>query len=169
MAKKTEEGGWDSPENEVASSWVKFNVPFLDEDGGQNPAADKILGTLVAKKKVKSTLQGKEGTDAMVYELKGDEGSYHTLDERKKVVEPAVRVESGAFYSVGGTVVIDRQMQNVRVGQKVGLKYIEEKPSKTKGFAPAKIVKVYTPKDADGNPLMDEEFLKQAELDSFGL
>mgnify|MGYP003394532847 CR=1 FL=1 len=155
MAKKTE--SWDSDENVVASNWVKFNVPL----------EDKIMGTLVSKKQIVSTLPDANGKKVWVYELKGDEGSYHTLDEKKKVVEPAVDVGAGSFYSVGGTKVIDQGMQNILIGQKVGLKFIEEVASKTKGFAPAKIVKVYAPKGEDGSPLMDDEFLQQRAVEEY--
>ncbi len=153
----TKETSWDAPENEVQSTWVKFNVPM----------EDKIMGTLIAKRQINSTIPGKEGTKTNVYDLKADTGSYHVLDDKKKVVETPVVVEPGSFYSIGGTNVIDRQMQNIRVGQKIGFKFIEEKPSKTKGFAPAKIIRVYTPKGEDGNALMDDEFLKQQELENF--
>lgn len=144
-------------ENEVQSNWVKFNVPL----------EDKIFGTLIARRKMKSTMAGKEGTMVMVYDIKGDLGSYHRLDELKKLIEEPVIVEPNSFHSVGGTAVIDRQMQNIKVGQKVGFKYIEEKPSKQKGFAPAKIVKVYAPKNEDGTPKMDEEFLRQQAVENF--
>ncbi len=148
---------WDSESNEVQSNWVKFNVPMVD----------KFFGTLILKRKMKSTIPGQEGKEVNVYDFKGEEGQYHVLDEKKKVVEEAVVVEPGAFYSVGGTAVIDRQMQNVKVGQKIGMKFIEEKPSKTKGFAPAKVVKIYAPKKEDGSPVMDEEFLTQAANENF--
>lgn len=140
---------WDSEDNAVASNWVKFNVPV----------EDKIFGTLIAKRQMKSTIPGQEGKMVNIYELKADMGAFHVLDEKKKVVDEPVTVQPGEFYSVGGTAVIDRQMQNIKRGQKVGFKFIEERPSKTKGFAPAKIVKVFAPKNDDGSYLMDEEWL----------
>lgn len=154
----TKEKGWDSAENEVQSNWVKFNVPMQD----------KIFGTLIAKRSVASTMKGKEGEKNMVYDLKADEGVYHALDDSKKLIDEPIEVIAGGFYSVGGTNIIDRQMKNIIIGQKVGLKFIEEMPSKTKGFAPAKIIKVYAPKTADGTgPLMDTEFLATQSLDNY--
>ena len=154
----TKKSGWDSSENEVQSNWVKFNVPL----------EDKIFGTLIEKRSVTSTMKDKEGQKSMAYDIKADEGSYHTLDDKKKVVEPAVEVVADGIYSVGGTNVIDRQMKNIRIGQKIGLKYIEDQPSKTKGWSPAKIIKVYAPKNEEGTgPLMDEPFMTQYELDHF--
>jgi len=151
------EKGWDDEENEVQSNWAKFNVPL----------EDKIFGTLISKKQTKSNLPGSEGKLVNVYDIKADEGLFHVLDEKKKVVPEAVKINANEIYSVGGTVVIDRQMTNIQVGQKIGLKFIEEKPSKTKGFAPAKIIKVYAPKNEDGTPQMDEEFLAKKEVQEF--
>lgn len=148
---------WDSEENEVQSNWVKFNVPL----------EDKIFGTLVAKRQIKSTMQGKEGELQWVYDIKGDSGSYHTLDDKKKIVEPAVVVEAGGYYTVAGKPQIDRQMQNIHRGQKVGFKFIDETPAKTKGFNPSKNVKVYAPKNDDGTPMMDVEFLNAENLANF--
>lgn len=144
--------------NEVQSNWWKANVPL----------EDKIAGTLIAKRKIKSMLPGKEDEMVWVYDLKADTGSYHVLDDKKKVIDEAITVQSGEFYSIGGKPQIDRQMQNIVVGQKVGFKFIDEIPSKTKGFAPSKNIKVYAPKNAAGDgPLMDEEFLAQQRLDDF--
>ncbi len=143
-----------SDDNVVASNWMKFNVPL----------EDKIFGTLIAKKTRKSNLPGKEGTLENYYEMKADYGSFHQVDEVKKVIAEPVTINSGDYYSIGGNSVIDRQMTNIKVGQKIGLKFIEKKPSKTKGFAPAKIIKVFAPKNDDNTYKMDEEFL--AERDS---
>ena len=104
--------------------------------------------------------QGRQDLRNHVYELKADYGSFHKIDETKKVIPEAVEVNENEIWSIGGTAVIDRQMKNIRVGQKIGLKFIEEKPAKTKGFAPAKIIKVYAPKNEDGTPQMDQEWLE---------
>lgn len=151
------EQSWDVPENEVQSNWVKFNVPMVD----------KIKGTIISKEQVLSKMPGQEGKKVWNYEMRADEGIYHAVDETKKVIEPGIEVVAGGFYSIGGTTVLDKQMKNVQVGQKVGLKYIEDQPSKTKGFAPAKIIKVYVLKNEDGTPLMDVEFLNQQAVENF--
>lgn len=157
MAKK-ESGSWDDASNEVVSSWMKWNVPM----------EDKVFGTLIEKRSMKSTLPGAEGKLVNVYEMKVDMGSFHVLDDKKKVVDEPVVLNEGDFLSVGGTAVIDRQMQNAKVGQKIGMKFIEEKASKTKGFAPAKIVKVYMPKDeSTGDYQMDEAFLAEKTVENF--
>jgi len=148
---------WDSKENEVTSNWVKFNVPM----------EDKILGTLIAKRKMKSQIPGKENEDVMVYELKADTGSFHNTDESKKVIPEPITINAGEIWSVGGKNSIDVQMRNVNIGQKVGFKFMDEKPSKTKGFAPAKNIKVFTPKNDDGSYQMDDEFINQQNLENF--
>lgn len=146
MSKKENES-WDSPENEVQSNWMKFNVPM----------EDKIFGVLLSKEQVTSQMQGREGQKVWRYDIKATERtSFHKLDENLKLVEEAIVIEPGDIYSVGGTAVIDRQMKNIRIGQMIGLKFIEEVPAKVKGHHPAKIVKVFAPKNPDGSPLMDD-------------
>lgn len=147
----TNEGGWDSKDNEVQSNFVKFNVPM----------EDKILGTLTAKREMKSTIPGREGEMVNIYDLKVDQGTFHETDDNKVVIPEPVVIDPGSMYSVGGKPQIDRQMTNVKVGQKVGFKFIELIPSKTKGFAPAKSIKVYTPKNDDGSYQMDSEWIEQ--------
>ncbi len=79
----------------------------------------------------------------------------------KKVIPEAIVIEPGSFWTIGGKTGIDAQMRNIKVGQKIGLKFIDEKPSKTKGFAAAKNIKVYAPKNDDGMYQMDDEFLAE--------
>lgn len=158
MAKAKTADKWDDESNAIPSNWMKFNVSAADDVEN----ADKIFGTLVSKRQIKSTMQGKEGEMVNVYEIKASkETTFHVVDEKKKLVAEPIMINVGDVYSVGGTKVIDNQMRNVKVGQMIGLKFVEEQPSKTKGFAPAKIVKVFAPKNEDGSPQMDEEFLKE--------
>lgn len=135
--------------NVVVSNWVKWNV--IGED--------KIMGTLTGKREMKSSIPGKEGDLVNIYDIKADYGSFHVTDDAKVVVPEPIAISEGENYSVGGNNIIDRQMRNIKIGQKVGLKYTEQVPSKTKGFAPAKIIKVYTPKNEDGTFKMDTEWL----------
>jgi hypothetical protein len=159
----TAKDNWDDTSNEVQSNWVKFYVPM----------EDKILGTLIAKRTMKSAIPGKENEDVNVYELKADQGSFHNVDETKKVIPEAITINAGEVWSVGGKNSIDVQMRNIKVGQKVGFKFLDEKASKTKGFAPAKNIKVYAPKNDDGTPQMDAEWLEEqntpdAQFDAMG-
>jgi hypothetical protein len=147
MTKKT--SAWDDEGNEVQSNWVKFNVPL----------EDKIFGTLISKRQMKSMIPGKEGELVWVYEMKADSGSFHETDDKKVVVPEPIVIEADQIFSVGGKVGIDTQMRNIKLGQKIGFKFIDEKPSKTKGFAPAKNIRVYAPKGDDNQPLMDTEWI----------
>ncbi len=152
--KKTD--SWDNEENEVESNWVKFNVSEETAPG----AADKVFGTLIGKRQTKSQMQGKEGEMQNVYDLKADMGQFHALDEKKKIIEEPVIIEAGSFWSIGGKPALDAQMRNIKVGQKIGFKFIDEKAAKTKGWNAAKSIRVYAPKNADNTgPLMDEEFM----------
>ena len=147
MSKKD---NWDDEANEVKSQWVKFNVPM----------EDKIFGTLLTKRQMKSTIPGKEGELVWVYELKAENGSFHEVDENKVVIPTPVVVNAEEVWSVGGKNSVDVQMRNIKIGQKVGLKFIDTQPSKTKGFAPAKNIRVYAPKNEDGTPVMDTAWLE---------
>jgi hypothetical protein len=142
---------WDNETNEVSSNWVKFYVPM----------EDKVFGTLIAKRTMKSIIPGKESEDVNVYELKTDVGSFHNVDDKKVVIPEPVTINAGEIWSVGGKNSIDVQMRNIKIGQKIGFKFLDEKPSKTKGFAPAKNIKVYAPKNDDGSVKMDTEWLEE--------
>lgn len=137
--------------NIVSSNWIKFNV--IEED--------KVMGTLTAVRTMKSSIPGHENEMVKVYDLKVDYGSFHVQDDNKVVVPEPIVINEGEIYSIGGKDSIDRQMTNVKIGQKVGFKFVEQVPSKTKGFAPAKIIRVFTPKNDDGSYKMDEAFLEE--------
>lgn len=137
--------------NAVVSNWLKWNVP----------QEDKVMGTLMAKRTMKSSIPGREGELVNIYDLKADYGSFHILDDNKVLVPEPVVIEPESIWSIGGTNIIDRQMTNIKVGQKVGLKFTEQVPSKTKGFAPAKIIKVFTPKNDDGSHKMDTKWIEE--------
>ena len=147
--KNTAKTSWDDEKNEVQTNWMKFNVP----------GEDRIFGTLIAKNQIKSMIPGKEGELVNVYQIQAEEGLTHRLDDNKEVIDDPIEIGDGDIWSVGGTIVIDRQMQNIRLGQIIGLKFIGKKASKTKGFAPAKIIKVYAPRDPNGSSLMDQEWV----------
>lgn len=153
MSKNT---SWDAPENEAQNNFVSW---------GQ--IGDFVLGTLVGTKEVKSTLPDKEGEMQKVYEVKVKECSYHILDDKKRVIEEPIVPGEGDLVSVGGRKSIDSRMARVKLGQVFGLKFTEELPAKTKGYNPTKVIRVFTPKDAKGSVLMDQEWIdsQKDELD----
>jgi hypothetical protein len=119
---------WEEGGQEVASQTVTFGKP-----------GDFIKGTYTGSKPVQTSLG-----QTVLYELKGIVGSFHNVDNKKNPVEPAVEVVAGAFYNVwrgkeGSN--IEGLFKKSRLGDIVSLQFKEEKESKTKGYAPFKIMK----------------------------
>jgi hypothetical protein len=112
------------PENEMKSNFVTWGAP-----------GDYFVGTLMTKRQVENNISGKTEMQT-IYEFKIAEGTFHTLDEKKNPVMPAVILSKDEVYNVGGKLAIDQQMRNIKIGSVVGMKFIEEKPSKTKGYNP---------------------------------
>lgn len=132
-----------STENEVKSNFISWGKP-----------GDFIVGTLASTREVENNLPGKPaGEMQTIYEFKALDGSFHVLDDRKQPVADATIVKAGEFWNVGGKKGIDAQMRNIKIGQVLGMKFMEEIPSKTKGFNPTKVVKIFT------TGKMDTDFL----------
>lgn len=143
---------WDDDSNEATNNFLSW---------GQE--GDFILGALLSAKQVPSTLPDKKGEMQWVYEFKVRECSYHILDEKKRIVPEAVEPESGEIISVGGRKTIDSRLARAKIGQIVGLKFVEELPAKTRGYNPTKLIKVFTPKGRDGEFEFDEDVVKSNE------
>lgn len=115
---------------EVKSQWIKWGKP-----------GDWIRGTLTDVREMDSNLPGKTGK-VKVYEFLALAGSFHDLDAKKNPVETPTVLEKGTIWTVGGKAGIDNQMRNVKIGQQFGMRFTEEKPAKTKGFNPIKVIKI---------------------------
>lgn len=154
-SKKT---SWDDESNEAANNFVSW---------GQ--VGDFVYGTLIGIREVKSTLPDRAGEMQKIYDFKVKECEYHTLDDKKRVNEEAVVCKDGDIVSVGGRSSIDSRMARSKTGQIVGLKFVEEIPSKTKGYNATKAIRVFFPKNPDGTLEVDQPWLdSQAdELDTF--
>lgn len=100
----------------------------------KNKIGDKIEGTLVDKRIQQNQLSGK---DQSIYELK---------------------LSNGEYWNVGGSIAIDAQMRQVKLGQIVGFEFIEERPSKKSGLNPTKVIQVW----ADPK-IVDEEWIRERE------
>ena len=124
--------------NAVKSSWVKWTV-----------VGDFITGVLAGVRERKSTLPGKENEMQKVYEVIASAGQWHDTDEKKNPVKPPVKILAGESWFVGGRQGLDQQMSRIRIGQKIGIKFCEEVPAKTKGFNALKIVRVFTKGEID--------------------
>lgn len=120
---------WEEGGTEVASQAVTFGKP-----------GDFIKGTFTGSKHVDTNLG-----PTVLYELKGDVGTYHNVDGKKNPIEPAVTVVKGVFYNVWrgkeGSA-IDDLFKKAKLGDVVAIQFKEEKESKTKGYAPFKVYKV---------------------------
>lgn len=149
-------GAWDSEENEAQNNFLKWG-----------DVGDFILGTLVAKKQVPSTLEDRKGEMQWVYEIKVREGEYHEMDKNKAPTGDAIVLNEGDIISVGGRSMYDSRMARVKIGQIVGLKFTELLPAKSKSKSDTKMIKTYLPKGDDGEFEMDTEFLQQREADAF--
>ena len=115
---------------EVPSNWMQWGK-----------VGDWIKGTLVSKRTVMNTLKEEEQT---VYEILVDSGSYHNIDDNKKVAETPTVPSKGSYFNIGGKLAIDSQMRNVVPGTIVAMRFAEETPSKIKGYNPTKVIKVLT-------------------------
>ena len=131
-----------SEDNEVKSSWIQWGKP-----------GDNIIGTLVARYEKPNTLSEKKEMQA-VYEIKVVSGEYHALENKVAVATPT-KITADEIWNVGGKSGLDAQMRNVKIGQILGIKFMEEIPNEKKGFNAIKQLKVYT----EGK--MDEEWLKE--------
>lgn len=130
-------------ENEMKSSFVSWGAP-----------GDYFVGTLMSKREVENQLSDKHEMQT-IYEFKMQEGTFHTLDAKKNPVEPAVIINKDEVWNVGGKAAVDQQMRNIKIGSVVGMKFIEEREAKQKGYNPTKVIKVYFTGETD------TEFLKQ--------
>lgn len=110
---------------------------------------DYISGTKVGQRSGVSTKFG-ENT---IYEVKAESGVFHTKEGEK------VELKAGDVWGVWGrNDIFDAQMNRMQIGQKLGLKFTESKPSSMGNDA--KIVKVYTTGE------MDTEWLESQPLDA---
>jgi hypothetical protein len=134
-----------SEDNEVKSAWVTWGKP-----------GDHVMGTLIARYERENSISGKTEMQ-MIYEIKASKGQFHPLkqDDNGNYVPEAepVIINAEEVYNVGGKPAIDSQMRNVKIGQIIGMKFVESVPAKEKGRYPTKVVKIYT------QGLMDDEFL----------
>lgn len=133
----------------VSNNWVKFSV-----------VGDNIFGTLVAVREAYSTLPDKKNELQKNYEIKAAGGEFHDT-KNKKIIEPAVKIQPGEFWFVGGGFMIDGALRNVKIGTKIAIKFTGEKPNKISGYDALKIKNVWVKKGKDGLPEMDEEFLAE--------
>lgn len=109
---------------EVKAKYFKLGKP-----------GDYIRGTYIELRKGISQLPGKEGEPTLNYVTKVLDGFFH--DGEDKII-----LEKGSVWTVSGRITIDEKMKDVKIGQQFIVQYVEDKPSKKKGFQPQKVTKV---------------------------
>lgn len=143
-----------SDDNAVKSAWISWGKP-----------GDKIQGTLIGKAARENTINGKTEMQT-VYEIKAKSGDFHKLkqDENGNYVPESAPtpINEGEIWNIGGRAGIDAQLRNVKIGQIVGLKFMESLPAKKAGNSPTKVIKVFT----EGK--MDEQWLEEKENEGVG-
>ena len=88
----------------------------------------------------------------------------NNLDPDKTQMVYTIRKDDGGIALVGGKAYIDNQMKFIKLGQKIALKYVSDKPAKKKGMNPMKIINLYTPKNPDGSLMFDTDFIMGSEV-----
>lgn len=156
VAPKKKKEDWDNEENEAKSINFKFGKP-ADEDY----KGDRVFGVLLSKRQIPNKLSSKAGAMQWLYEVKVRECEYHELDKKKNPVEPSIEIESGETINVYGKPFFDGRMRGVKGGQVFGLKYIGDLEAKVEGHNDTKEIKVYTPRDENGEFEMDEDVVAQ--------
>jgi len=144
-----------SDANALKPNWMGFNVK----------EEDKIVGTFIGKRQVKSTYPGKEGKLEWKYTIKADSGTSHDCDDFGAPIPTPIKINAGEIWNVGKDS-IDEQMKFIPLGAKIGIKLVDIVPSQTKGWKPAKIVKVFAQKNPDGSFLMDADWIAEQEKEA---
>lgn len=154
--------GWDDEENEAKSINFKFGR-YADNDY----KGDRILGVLLSKRQVPNKLSDKAGAMQWVYEVKVRECEYHQTDKKGNPVDDSTEIDEGEVVNVYGKPFFDARMRSVKVGQVFGLKYISDLEATVSGHNDTKEIKVYTPKDENGEFEMDAEVANAAAVEEF--
>lgn len=77
-----------------------------------------------------------------IFEFKAIGGAFHNIVNKVVDVEPTECI-AGDFWSVIPKAAMLAQLKKAKIGQIVGLRFTEEKKSKTEGYNDAKIVNVF--------------------------
>lgn len=115
---------------------------------------DFMVGTFVKARHGVDTQYGENS----IYEFYCEKGSFHKVTDKVAADEPTV-IHKGESWSVWGrNDLFNGQMNSLKPGQVVKLSFTEEQKS-TKGN-PAKIIKIFAPKNNDGSVVMNQEWLE---------
>ena len=103
---------------------------------------DWIRGTLTDNtREIENKLSGKHEMQT-IYEFKILGGSFHNIVDKVPQPEATIPVV-GDYYSYFAKGVTRNQLRKAKLGQIVGLRFDEDRPSNQPGFNNTKIIKVY--------------------------
>lgn len=123
-----------SDKNEVK---VKYNNIKFGKEG------DWFKGTLTDNTRQMRNELSERGEMQTIFEFKAAGGSFHDIIDREVAAEPTT-IKAGEFWSyITGKPAILNQLKSAQIGQVVGFRFAEQRPSKKKGFNPTKIIKVF--------------------------
>ena len=118
---------------------------------------DTITGTFIKARHAVETQYGPNS----IYEILAEKGQFHKL-EKKVPVKEATVINKGETWSVWGrNEIFNGILNSLRPGQVVKLTFSEEMDTK---MGQAKIVKIHAPRDNEGKPMMNEEYLESLGL-----
>lgn len=114
---------------------------------------DYFKGTLVSIAKESVNRISEKGEMQRVFEFKAIVGSFHNIVKKKVNDKPTVIApgESYIYFSKGMT---KKMLEKAKVGQEVGIQFVEEKEARQPGYSDTKIIRVLLGK-------MNEEWLKE--------
>lgn len=128
-------------DTEMSSLTVDWGVP-----------GDFIQGTFVRARHGVETQFGPNS----IYEILAEKGQFHKLTKKKPADKPTL-INKGEVWGIWGrNDLFNGQMNTLKPGQVVKLGFTDEVEGK---MGPAKIIKIYAPKDNEGKPLMNKEWL----------
>ena len=115
---------------------------------------DFMVGTFM---KARHNVETQYGENS-IYDFYAEKGSFHKITNKIPAATPTT-INKGETWAVWGrNDLFNGQMNSLRPGQVVKLTFTEEQKSR-KGN-PAKIVKIYAPKNNDGTPVMNKEWIE---------
>lgn len=136
-------------ENKVAEAGVLDPMEGMEEQKVEynnlkfGKVGDFIRGTLTDNSRQIQNNLSKTKEMQTIYQFKIIAGSFHDIVKRQ-VQETITECKPGEFWSyITGKNAIVQQLKSAKIGQIVGLRLAEIKPSKTPGYDDTKIIKVF--------------------------
>lgn len=114
---------------------------------------DYIAGTFI---RARHSVETQFGPNS-IYEFLAERGQFHKLTKKKPAADPTI-LNKGEMWNVWGrNEIFNGTMNNLKPGQVVKITYAEDKPTQ---MGEAKIVKIFTPKNNDGSPIMNDAWVE---------